>query len=188
MKYAKQLQAIKSGSMTRAELFKLRENALARADKGDDDALVISQAILLAKPKDAYVVFMGFCPGADFSRRQDVEWKQKGICTFHYLESKVQLNRFNEVLPGDLVVLKKRETFGETMSLYGHGRVTGIAYDEQGRRYLEMNWSDQETIIEVPLMGANSTIDVRDMARVVAEMPETFFSWLGIDSDPQRNS
>lgn len=170
MKYIKQLQAIESGRMTREELFRLRENALSRAENGDSEARAVADAILIARPKDAYVVFMGFCPGADFARRQDIEWKQKKICTFYYLESEVQLNRFNDVWPGDLVVLKKREKFGETMSLYGHGRVTGIAYDEERRRYLEMDWSDQETVIEVPLMGANSTIDVRDMARVVAEM------------------
>jgi hypothetical protein len=42
-----------------------------------------------------------------------------------------------------------------------------------------MDWSSQEEIIEVPLMGANSTVDVRDMDSVLREMPKEFFEWLG---------
>jgi hypothetical protein len=41
-----------------------------------------------------------------------------------------------------------------------------------------MNWSTQDQIIEVPLMGCNSTVDVRTIEQVEAEMPVDFFSWL----------
>jgi len=121
---------------------------------------------------------MGFCPGADFSRRLDTEWKEKGICRFDYLESEHQLEKFSTICKGDLVVLKKREKFGKTMKLYGHGRVSSIAYDKNNVRYLVMDWSPQEMIIEVPLMGCNSTVDVKSIEAVEDDMPEEFYKWL----------
>ncbi|MCL1043711.1 hypothetical protein L2712_18965 [Shewanella marisflavi] len=64
------------------------------------------------------------------------------------------------------------------MKLYGHGRVNGIAYDEDQVRYLKMGWSNQEEIIEVPLMGCNSTVDIKTIEAVEDEMPEEFYTWL----------
>jgi hypothetical protein len=179
MKYAKALERIQSGAMTRADLIALRENAHAKIAAGDRDAEHVVSAINQAKPADAYVLFMGFCPGADFNDRLDIEWKAKGICRFDYLESTQQLERFNSICVGDLVVLKKREQFGKTMRLFGHGRVKLIAYDENDIRYLVMDWSSQSAVIEVPLMGCNSTVDVRTIEAVEGEMPEEFWQWLG---------
>lgn len=146
---------------------------------GDADALEVMSAIDIAKPVDSYILFMGFCPGADFSERLDIEWKKKGICRFDYHESEHQVARFNSICAGDLVILKKREQFGKTMKLYGYGRVKDIAYDVENVRYLVMDWSAQTDIIEVPLMGANSTVDIKSMEIVEGEMPNEFYTWLG---------
>ncbi len=62
--------------------------------------------------------------------------------------------------------------------IYGHGRVSSIAYDENNVRYLVMDWSSQEEIIEVPLMGCNSTVDVKSIEAVEDEMSEEFYKWL----------
>lgn len=179
MKYAKVLERIRSGNMTRSELIALRDNALTKAEAGDRDAEQVVLAIGQAKPADSYVLFMGFCPGGDFNDRLDIEWKEQGICRFDYLESTQQLERFNSICVGDLVVLKKREQFGKTMKLFGHGRVKSTAYDENKIRYLVMDWSGQSEVIEVPLMGCNSTVDIRTIKAVEGEMPDEFWEWLG---------
>ena len=164
--------------MSRAELGDLRNNAEAKHATGDSDAQAVIDAIDLATPKDKFILFMGFCPGADFADRLDIEWKAKSICRFDYLESEQQLERFKTICPGDLVILKKREQFGRTMNLYGHGRVTSISFDEHKTRYLNVNWSTQDSIIEVPLMGCNSTVDLRSIDIVENEMPPEFWQWL----------
>lgn len=180
MRYASLLDKIASGTYTRADLAKLRSNAVTKLAAGDMQATVVIEAIDRSTPKDHRIIFMGFCPAADFANRRDREWKDRGVCVFDYWESEVQRTRFEGIWPGDLIVLKKRHQFAKTMMLHGHGRVTGVRHDEAGRRFLEMAWSPQETLIEVPLMGCNSTVDVRTMERVEAEMPEEFFTWLGL--------
>ena len=178
MRYAKIIQRVGSGEMSRADLVALRDNAAQKLAAGDAEAQSVIDAIRIAKPKDDYVLFMGFCPGADFNERLDIEWKAQGICRFDYLEDKVQLERFNTICRGDLVVLKKRQVFGVSMRLYGHGRVTGIEWDESSVRYLKVNWSPQDKVIEVPLMACNSTVDIKDMKSVEDEMPAEFWDWL----------
>ena len=121
---------------------------------------------------------MGFCPDADFDERLDTHWEAEGICRFDYLESAAQLERFASICVGDLVVLKKREQFGKTMKLFGHGRVTGIDHDDDGVRFLKVHWSGQDQVIEVPLLGCNSTVDIRGIEAVEAEMPDEFYQWL----------
>ena len=178
MKYQKIIDQIRSGAYTRAELVKLRANVESKHKKGDADAKTIIDEIDQASPADKTMVFMGFCPSANFDNRLDVEWKEKGACTFTFLDSEQQLARFNDIWSGDLIILKKRHQFGKTMLLYGHGRVTGVKYDQDNNRYLEMNWSPQEEIIEVPLMGCNSTVDTRTIEQVETEMPAQFYTWL----------
>ncbi len=124
------------------------------------------------------IVFFGFCPGADFSKRLDTRWKQLGICEFQYFKSESQVKRFASIETGDLIVLKKRQVFGKTMRVYGYGLVTGITKDNKGNRVLKVDWSSQEQVIEVPLMGCNATIDIRDSDKVRAEMPAKFVEWL----------
>lgn len=178
MKYQKTIDNVNSGTMTRDDLAQLERNAKEKLAQGDVDAKDVLSAIELAKPADSYVLFMGFCPDADFGNRLDTEWKNRGICRFDYLESEHQVERFNSICAGDLVVLKKREVFGKSMKLYGHGRVKSIAYDENNIRYLIMDWSNQEEIIEVPLMACNSTVDIKSIEAVKGEMPDEFYQWL----------
>lgn len=178
MSYENIVSKIQAGKMTRADLLSIREKAEAKLKLGDTDAKAVLDAINISQPVDDYIVFMGFCPDADFENRLDIEWKEKGICEFDFPESTTQVERFDNICAGDLIVLKKRERFGETMKVYGHGRVKAAAYDSNGNRYLRMNWSTQNEIIEVPLMGCNSTVDVRAIDAVNNEMPEEFFKWL----------
>jgi hypothetical protein len=178
MKYEKIIERIKIGHMTRVELADLRANAEGKRSSEDVDAQTVIDAIDTSMPKDKYILFMGFCPGADFTERLDIEWKVGGICRFDYLESEQQLQRFKTICRGDLVVLKKREQFGKTMKLYGHGRVTSIANDENNIRYLNVNWENQNLVIEVPLMACNSTVDLRSIDTVEREMPTEFWHWL----------
>lgn len=178
MKYKKTIESIRRGAYSRADLVKLRANALEMYKKGDSEATVVISEIDKTSPQDKEIVFMGFCPGANIENRMDTEWKEKGVCTFVFWESEQQRERFENIWPGDLLVLKKRQQFGKTMQLYGHGRVTGIKHDGDGLRYLEMKWSKQEQVIAVPLMACNSTVDVRSIERVEDEMPPEFFSWL----------
>lgn len=178
MKYQKTIDRIRSGACTRSELIKLRSNAESLQKKGDADVATVIAEIDTATATDKTVIFMGFCPDANFDNRQDIDWKENGICTFTFLRSEQQVDRFNGIWPGDLVVLKKRHKFGKTMLLYGHGRAIGVKYDQDNTRYLEMDWSTQDQIIEVPLMGCNSTVDSRTIEQVEAGMPVEFWSWL----------
>jgi hypothetical protein len=177
MKYDNAIERVKNGNMSRADLVKLKVNADDKYIKGDSEAKYVLDAINNAAPTDSFILFMGFCPGGNFSNRLDIEWKEQGICRFDFHESEHQLNRFNTICKGDLIVLKKREQFGKTMKLYGYGRVSGIAYDENQIRYLEMNWSSQADEIEVPLLGCNSTVEIRSIEVVEDEMPKEFFDW-----------
>lgn len=179
MKYKNVIERIRQNKHSRSELLAIRINAQSKVDSGDSDAQTVVDEIDATVPLDTHVVFMGFCPDADFDNRLDLEWKEQGVCTFIHLDSEHQLKRFNGILPGDLIVLKKRHEFGKSMRLYGHGRATGVKFDSNGNRYIEMNWSQQDQVIEVPLMGCNSTIDIRTTEQVEDEMPQEFYSWLG---------
>lgn len=43
-----------------------------------------------------------------------------------------------------------------------------------------MGWSVQDEIIEVPLMGCNSTVDIKSIEALEGGIPLEFFKWLGI--------
>jgi len=178
MSIQKTIERIKSGTVSRNELDTLRANAESRRHLPGAQELLA--AIQMAKPLNTYMVFMGFCPNAEFSNRLDLEWKKQGTCTFDYYEDEVQSARFNSIMPGDIIVLKKREVFGVSMKVYGHGIVTSYAYDSENRRILNVTWSDQNEVIETPLMGANSTVNIKDMSVINNEMPEQFFQWLQV--------
>jgi hypothetical protein len=134
------------------------------------------------------IVFFGFCPGADFSKRLDTRWKELGICEFQYFESKRQVKRFASIEIGDLIILKKRQIIGKTMRVYGYGLVTGITKDDKSNRVLKVDWSSQEQVIEVPLLGCNATIDIRDIDKVRADMPDEFFEWLNQGTEISSSS
>ena len=179
MKYESILEKLKANSYSRNQLAQLKLNTQAKVDSGDVSAKLVLEAIDYAIPVDTEVVFMGFCPDSDFGNRLDIEWKEKGICRFDFTESKQQLERFYQIANGDLIVLKKREKFGKTMNLYGYGRVSAIRYDQDKVRFLEVDWSEKNQIIEVPLMGCNSTVDVRSIEFVNDSMSEEYFDWVG---------
>lgn len=179
MKYQSKLDQINAGKFTRSELLKLKTNAENMFNAGDLDAKFIVDAIDEATPSDTYMVFMGFCPNGEMANRLDKEWKAKGICTFDFPESKHQQEDFNAIRVNDLIILKKREEFGKTMRLYGYGRVTGFGYSEQDGRFLKMDWSGQNNEILVPLMGCNSTVNLKSVEKVETEMSDAFFDWLG---------
>jgi hypothetical protein len=184
MKYQKQLDKIDRREYSRAELARIRVNAEERLMGGDLDAKLVIDAIDHASPVDDFVVFMGFCPDASLANRLDIEWRRNGTCTFIFLDSLQQVARFNSIRPGDLVILKKRQDFGRTMQLFGHGRVTGIDHDASGNRFLLMTWAEQDAVIEVPLLGRNSTVDIRSIAQVDAEMPDYLYTWLNVPRPP----
>ena len=168
--------------MARTDLIKLRINADRKLASGDTKAQTVIDAINNASPTDSYILFMGFCPGGEVKNRLDLSWKGKGICRFDYFESKQQVERFNTICTGDLVVLKKTETFGKTMGLYGHWRVISISYDAGSIRYLNVDWADQSEVIVTPLMGCTSTVDIKLIEVVEDYMPEEFYDWLGTNN------
>ncbi|MDP4077892.1 DNA translocase FtsK [Acidovorax sp. A1169] len=184
MKYQPAIDRIRSGLLSKQELRQFRENAVQRIQQGDRGAQAVVTAIDGAVALDRDIIFMGFCPDADFDNRLDIEWKAQGICTFHHMDSAHQLQRFNSIWPGDLIVLKKRQEIGRTMQLYGHGRVKGVKYTSDHVRYLEVDWASQDSVVEVPLMS-NSTIDIKSSEQVREKMPALFYRWLGHQVPPE---
>ncbi|PWL25023.1 MAG: hypothetical protein DCO98_01205 [Altererythrobacter sp. XM-24bin4] len=175
------LEGIRAGKRTRTELLKIRDNAKALLDRGNQEMRLIIDEINLTTvpPLQAHYVFMGFCPDANFENRQDEIWVRDGVCLFDFVESEHQLKRFGEILPGDTVVLKKIEKFGETMCVYHHGTVTQIVDSKlTNKPYLRVDWCTPEEFIEVPLMACNGTVDVRSLETVEREMPAEFWTWL----------
>jgi len=120
-------------------------------------------------------IFMGFCPDGKIANRLDREWIASGRCHFDYIKSERQLERFGNIVPGEIIILKKREVFGKTMKLYRCGKVKNVLI--RGRS-LEVDWAKSDEIVEVPLMGCNSTVDVRSFERLKDEMPKEFWAWL----------
>ena len=180
MKYKKIIDQIASGALTRAELQTMRERAAAKVAAGNEEAEARSvlQAIDCAVACDHGIIFMGFCPSGDLANRVDGLWKSNGNCTFDYDESKDQMTLFRSICTGDLVVLKKTEVFGRLMSLHGHGRVTGIRTGSDGRRELLMEWSSAVRFgTNVPMLGCQSTVNLREMNTVEGAMPQEFFDW-----------
>lgn len=177
-RHARLVSRISDVSLTRAELAQIESRARDAVARGDRDAQAVLDAIGSAHPSDRYFVFMGFCPGADFRNRLDHEWRAQGNCTFEFFESEYQIERFRSIKPGDLLILKKRQQFGRTMRLYGYGRVMRTQDTASGIRILLMSWSAQQMEIEVPLLGCNDTVNVREVARVEREMPPEFWDWL----------
>ena len=178
------IDKIKNGKFTRAELLKVRTNAESKANKGDGKALEVIDIInsTAVPPLQAEYIFMGFCPDTTIESRQDTYWKEKGICNFEFIQSTHQLKRFCDIMTGDTIILKKIHDFGHSMWLYGHGKVVRVGERRNdGIPYCVMDWSKQEQILEVPLMGCNSTVDVRTLEVVDRELHPDFWKWLGSD-------
>lgn len=179
-KHSRILDRIRNGALSRSDLASLTTNALMAQQKGDTDAQVVLDALSVAAPTDSYFIFMGFCPNADIANRLDKDWKQRGVCTFEFYESERQMEKFRSILVGDLIILKKRQEFGRTMRLYGHGRVIQLATSDKGDRMLRMQWSPQSCEVEVPLMACNDTVNIREFERVNQSMSPDFWEWLKV--------
>ena len=178
MKYQRIIDQIASGALTRAELQTMRERAAAKLSKGDEQARTVLQTIDSAIARDHGIVFMGFCPNGELSNRVDGYWKANGLCTFDYDESLDQMTLFRSICTGDLIVLKKTEVFGQFMSLHGHGRVASTRTGSDGRRELLVDWSPAVRFASnVPMMGCQSTVNLRELRTVEGAMPPEFFEW-----------
>src|SRR5258707_15868065 len=81
-KYQRIIDNIRAGKHSRAGLNNMETNARRALKKGDQEAQLVLDAILQAKPRDQYYLFMGFCPNAELANRLDIEWKAQGICTY----------------------------------------------------------------------------------------------------------
>jgi hypothetical protein len=178
MKYQKIIDQIRSGALTRAELQTMRDRAAAKFAEGDEEARAVLKAIDSAVARDHRIVFMGFCPSGELANRVDGHWKANGICNFDYDESVDQMTLFRSICAGDLIILKKTEVFGQLMSLHGHGRVSGMRTGADGRRELLVDWSPAVRFAaNVPMMGCQSTVNLREMQTVEGAMPPEFFEW-----------
>lgn len=178
-RYASTIARIQAGQMSRDELQQLGRNARARADAGDVDAHEVLAALKHARCVELEYVFLGFCPNARLDERLDLQWREAGHCSFDFLENKVLTERFLRITPGDLLILKKRQDIGKTMRLYGHGRAASTPRQQGGILIVDVDWSAQDQVIEVPLMGCNTTIDVRSLDALRQHaMPEAFYDWL----------
>lgn len=176
------LDGITDGKYTRDRLQKIRENALRKFKEGANEAREIVDAIdRIGPPKiEAQYAFLGFCPGADIERRQDEKMLKNGIYEFDFVSSETQLKRMGRIMAGDTIILKKREVFAETMRIYSHGPVTQVCESKfTGKPYFNVDWITPPEFLEVPLMGCNSTINIRELAHVEESMPKEFWDWLG---------
>jgi hypothetical protein len=177
MKYQKQLDAIKSGEKDRAWLASIKEKAEGLVAKGDAEAKLILDAIDDAQPSDRFYVFMGFCPDANLDNRLDREWKEEGICYYEDTSQEGQMDTFCSLHIGDKIILKKQNINKQIMTLHGHGRIVGIDRSNE-LPVMKMNWSDQEEIIEIPLMGMTRTVGKKTLEEIQGVVPEYFFQWL----------
>jgi len=178
---ARIIQSIKEGKLPRHDIYTLEQKAKSALQSPNeaqrDSARNLLEAIRTIEMPDPYYLFMGFCPNGLLANRLDNEWREKGICEYFYDENQVAV--FRQVLVGDLIVLKKGQQWMKTMTLHGHGRVTRLHDDDQGVRWLSVDWHPNRRIIEVPFMGATATVNHRSLKYLEENnMPDEFFSWL----------
>jgi len=176
---------IESGKMLRPEIRILRENCLktlndASKEKDHDRAtelLEVTESTRVPETRIEYI-FMGYCPERDLMNRVDIAWFAGKYCNFDYVQSQDQVDRFFNIVREDVVICKKIETFGETMRIHAWGKVTRLRDSRANNRWLEMDWFKTDDPIIVPLMGCNSTVNVRTLEQVEKAMPPEFWKWL----------
>jgi hypothetical protein len=177
------IQSIINGTMSRVQRLRIYENAKKSlaAGKNIERAERILHAIdtVSVPPLQAEYVFMGFCPGASLENRQDELWYADGICEFDWVSNPIQMRRFYDIQVGDTIITKKRERFGETMMISGHGEVIKRETSNRtGKRYFRVNWRVPKDFLIVPLIGCNSTVNTRTLKFVEETMPPDFWEWL----------
>lgn len=177
------IQKIINGTMSRVQRLATYENAKRslRLGKDIERAKQIMHVIdtVSVPPLQAEYVFMGFCPGSSLENRQDELWYADGICEFDWVSDPIQMRRFYDIQVGDTIIAKKRERFGETMMISGHGKV--IKREESnrtGKRYFRVDWRVPKEFLILPLIGCNSTVNTRTLKFVEETMPVVFWDWL----------
>ena len=189
------IRRIRSATLTRQEFLAIRENAesILKSDKAPENKSYANQILTACNeyPLGRHVWeynFMGFCPGADISKRCDIHWRQEGFCEFKFEDSPPQMDKFSAQTPGDWIILKKRLSLkNQTMQLFGYGQITKRLVDAKGYTYFLVNWSEQSEVITVPLMGCNSTVNMKKHKDIEAVMPSDFWDWLNIHSPKKGN-
>lgn len=174
------MESVRSGNLSRTDLLRMKTNAEARLNENPRIEELLELISKTAVPSlEAEYVFMGYCPGADLSRRKDTEWIAGGFITFEFIESDRQHKQFNGIHPPDKIILKKREEFGETMLIHAYGEVTESAISKStGLTYHRVNWKIKDEPIIVPLLGCNATVNIRSITQVDEGMTPEFWDWL----------
>ncbi|RUO76447.1 hypothetical protein [Pseudidiomarina taiwanensis] len=178
------IQKMVKGEFSRTDRKQVYDNATKRLKKNIDveraKRIIYAYKSIEVPPLQQEYVFMGFCPGATLENRQDELWYADGICEFDWVSDPVQMKRFYDIQVGDIIVTKKREKFGETMMLSGHGKVRLLEESRRtGKRYLRVDWIVPDKFLIVPLIGCHSTVNTRSLKMVEEMMPEEFWEWLG---------
>ena len=171
---------VRTGKLTRANLAKMKENALARLSDNPRIMELLELINQTAVPSlETEYVFMGYCPGADMDERRDIMWLKDGIIDFAFIESKAQLAKFSAIHKGDKIILKKREEIGVSMIIHAYGEVTDSPVsDATGLTYHRVDWRIKDEPILVPLMGCNATVNSKSIEQVEEAMPQEFWDWL----------
>ena len=178
-RHARTIEQIKGTILTRSEIRAMEGNAQILIEKGDEGAQAILDALAYVAERDRTIVFMDFCPGGVLRNRLDLEWKRWGNCTFEFHPGNDQLQTFNSISEGALIVLKKVQQIGETMRVYGHGRVVSVTLLPSSGNILHMDWSkDQKYEIEMPIMNCVNAVNVVEKGSLEGAAFQEFWDWL----------
>ena len=177
------IQRIVEGTVSRSDRLKIYENAKASLNAGKNveraEAIIDAIQMVSVPPDQSEFVFMGYCPGASLENRQDEKWIADGICEFDWITDPIQTKRFYEIQVGETIIAKKREEFGETMMISAHGKVVKREESQiTGKLYFRVDWTVPEEFLIVPLLGCNSTVNVRTREDLEDSMPLEFWEWL----------
>ena len=165
-----------------SQLAAIERRANMLIGKGDLSAQDLLDAVASAAQRDRCIAFLSFCPGGVLRNRLDVMWRKQGNCTFEFHPGNGQSEDFKKIAIGNLLVLKKVQQYGETMRLYGHGRVLGVSATKSGN-ILQVDWSMRpQHELEVPFMGCDRAVNWVETSVLQSVMPKKFWDWLRVDS------
>jgi len=174
---------IANGKVTRNQLYKLRNryaSLLSDPSKSQlaSDLLDVVEATEIP-PSMAEYLFLGHCPGARVENSLLDQWVNDSYCDFRHIEDEKQLQKFFEIYPGDILILKKRDIAKQEMEISAWGKVTSVHTSRTtGIPYLRVNWTKPDHFLVVPLMGCTRTVNVRSLEKVENTMPPEFWEWL----------
>jgi hypothetical protein len=183
---------ILNGSIPRSERLQIYENAKDQIRKGLNAEIAREVMHVIdttaVPPLQAEYVFMGYCPDAKLENRQDDIWIKDGICEYNWVSDAKQLSKFDQIMVGDTIILKKREIFGETMKIHAHGKITKRETSDITKKiYFRVDWRVPKEFLIVPLMACNSTVNPRSIENVERAMHEDFWAWLKEGGEKEQN-